>query len=264
MRPPACHPVGPTARELSPVDIGPWRLSIHSLAALVGAISARAGAQPSHAPWTEPPRLPAPGALIHYTMEAPTLLAVLFTGLSLAMAWAAFRAGRTRVAAWLAVLGPLGAVGTVVLAASVETAREIVIGRGLELARTLGKGDPLFAESVLSPTLYLKLGASGGGGAIGSDDRELVLRASSLFRDQVRLEGVATPGGHASADSSSSARTRLRVRTGGGMGPSLSWWQLDWRRDPDGEWRVYTIELLLFNGQAPSASFGDEARRAVR
>ncbi len=261
MCPPARHPNGLTAHIKPLVDIGPWRLLVHTVAGVFLAGSEAASAQSVQAPWSEPPRLPASGMLTHFGLEEPVAPAAALIVLSLLAAWRLYRAGRERASTWTGILGPMAAVGLVGLAIAVETPREAVIARSLELARAVGRGDAGSAGDALAPTLYLKLGSTGG--ASGGDDRSVVLRAARLFPERVSLEGVAVPSGHASAGSETSARTRLRVRTGGRLGPSLTWWQLDWRRDQDGAWRVYTIELLLFNGQAPPASFGDEARRAI-
>ena len=253
---------GPPAADAPPVDIGPSGWAIHSVWLVFFALCGASMGQPAVTPWAEPPRLPVPPAGQHYLLEAPLTPALVVVGLALAGGGSLFGAGRAKAGVGVGVGGVLVSVGMVVLAGLVETGREKVIARSLELARAVGGGDGSAVGETLAPTVYLKMGPTGS--ATGTDDRDLVVRAARMFPGQVLLEAYAVPGGHAVADTPTSARTRLRVRTGGGMGPSLSWWQLDWRLDPDGEWRVYTIELLLFNGETPRAGFSDEARRAVR
>ncbi len=261
MSPTARRTHGPLATDAPPVDIGPTGPPVHSVLAVFFALGGAALAQPGGTVWSEPPRLPSPPALSHYLFEAPLVPAMVAAGLSLAVAWSLLRAERPRQGLLAGLLGCLGALGLVVVGGVVETSRERVIERSLAIARAVGQGDGMAAGAWLAPNLYLKMGPTGS--ATGSDDREVVIRAARMFPERVRLEAFAAPSGHAVVDTPTTARTRLRVRTGGGMGPSLSWWQLGWRLDPDGEWRVYTIELLLFNGETPPTGFSDEARRAV-
>lgn len=251
----------PPTAGAPPLDIGPSGRPIHSLCALFFALTAAAYAQPAAAPWSEPPRLPSPPAISHYLFEAPGLPALIIGGVGLAVGWSLVRSDRARMGLAAGVIAVLLAAGVVLAGVLVETPRERVITRSLDLARAIGQGDGRGAGEMLAPNLYLKMGPTGG--SVAGDDRDVIMRAARMFPTRVRLEAFAVPGGHAVADSATSARTRLRIRTGGDMGPSLSWWQLDWRKDPDGEWRAYTIELLLLNGESPRAGFVDEARRAV-
>ena len=39
-------------------------------------------------------------------------------------------------------------------------------------------------------------------------------------------------------------QTYVRVTPEQTGGPTFSWWRLDWRRDPDGRWRVTHIEPI--------------------
>lgn len=226
--------------------------------------SGPSSAQTGQSLWNEPARLPGPGAWSRYGLEQPWLPGLILIGLGLLLGWGLLRKGAPGWALLSAIVGFAAGAVLVAIGSLTVTPREAVVRESLALAAAVGRGDHVGVEQRLAPSLYLKLGPTGARPARAEDDRDLVVRAARLFPERASLEAFGVPRGHASAASPTSARTRLRVRSGGGMGPSLSWWHLDWRLDPDGAWRVYTIELLLLNGQSPSSSLDAEARNLVR
>ena len=87
------------------------------------------------------------------------------------------------------------------------------------------------------------------------------MQAVEGFQSQVRVteHGVARREAVVTGQGTSGA-TQFRVRgspTSGGRRLGA----LNWRQDPDGEWRVHLIELLRINGRDPGETGGIDRLR---
>lgn len=211
------------------------------------------------APWAQPPPLPDPPAIEVWLFEQPLISAGLALGAG-ALVWFVFRAkGKPRQGALAG--GGLAALAIVlgVAGSAVETARERVAALSEDLLAAAREGDAAGLDGLLANDLALDVGGRGG----DSGDKAFVLEAVGKLKEQAVIDAVRVRS-PVSLDGPDAARSQVWVRTGGtGFGPSLSWWMVSWRRQPDGQWRAHLIELLLLNGEKPRG-MGEEMRRSLR
>lgn len=194
------------------------------------------------------PMLPDPPMVEHLLLESPATPAAAFGIAGAAVFLMLNRAGRARQGAAAAGALVVLAAGLIALGASVTTARETLIDRTGRLIGAVSRGS-----------------ASGAGQFLAEDVRATALRSFEAPDKQAILNHVETdlgPGGRfavknaavlasaAVVDGANAARTQVRMRvTVEALGaPSLSWWRLNWRKDPDGQWRVIAIDVLEMDG----------------
>lgn len=139
--------------------------------------------------------------------------------------------------------------GVWLAARSVTTDRERVRDLTVALVNAAAKVDESTLASMFASdlTLYLTVGA------ITSDSS--MDRAATLQQVRRSLGGLyklkdwrITSNEITSSGGQASARLSVSVTTEAYAIPHRSTWRVDWRREPDGTWRVFAIELLEMPG----------------
>ncbi|NUQ54155.1 MAG: nuclear transport factor 2 family protein [Phycisphaerales bacterium] len=142
-------------------------------------------------------------------------------------------------------------VGVWFAARIVTTDRERVRGLSIALVDATARADeptlaPMLADDL---TLYLKVGT------ITSDTS--LDRAATLAQVRRSLGGLyklkdwsITGNDITTSGTQASSRLNVSVTTEIYAIPHRSTWRVDWRREPDGGWRVFAIELLEMPGMS--------------
>lgn len=183
--------------------------------------------------------LPKPPALERYLFEQPLpTMVVLSAGAVVAIVVfhrrAQLRRGLLIAGACLAL-----AAGAYALAQAVVTEREILQRESVELVRHVTRADLPRLERVLHPDVTLVANTR----AWGELDRRGILgRVNGLLKTADLRAGVLE--NQAVLDGPNVGRTQLRVRVQDPNYIDLAWWRIDWRREPNGYWRVVRIERL--------------------
>ncbi|MCC6968607.1 MAG: hypothetical protein IT434_00135 [Phycisphaerales bacterium] len=131
----------------------------------------------------------------------------------------------------------------------VTTDRERVRGLTVALVDATAKVDESTLGSMLADdlTLYLKVGAITTDNSMDRTATLQQVRRSlgglyKLKNWRVISNDITTSGTQASS------RLSVSVTTEAYAIPHRSTWRVDWRREPDGRWRVFAIELLEMPG----------------
>ena len=191
--------------------------------------------------------LPAPPlpARILFESQVAAPLGAAAVGLVLVAALA--RQGKT-TAARIALA--VAAVGIVALALSnwtVTTPREQLEARTLALVDAVAINDAATVEDMLSKRLVLRVNSNE---AEIRDPRALVL--AEMGNVQQAIESHNAKAVASITDTAISGRVRFSVRAsikGGGI--NFTVWLTEWRKDPDGVWRLYGLDWKKLNGQPP-------------
>ena len=175
-------------------------------------------------------------------------------------AFVALRAGKSRMAGAVMVVGFVVAVGIAAAGVMVETVRERLVRQTREFVAAVAEGRTAEVAAMVEERVTLR---SGGKGVDG--DRSLVVGVSAalpgVIRDySVRMRGAEVRGANV-------ARSRMTVRVaadGMVVGEAYSSWDLSWRRDDSGAWRIAGIECLSVFGREPGSAWVTVARRLAR
>ena len=224
-------------RTAIPRPVGTALAILGSLAATAAA-PARQGGLSMIEPPAPPPLPPAP-IWERLLLENPWPLAIILAaGAIVAFVSMRHRAPPRHTAAAVAGLA-LAAVGVLVLASLVETAREQMRHQTFELISAAARASVTDTGTLLAPDATLF--PPGGGAALDRDD--ILTRVERDLGGAWRLREWAVLECEASV-SGDTGRTQVKVRaTPEAAGfPNISWWRLGWRRDPPGPWRVISIE----------------------
>lgn len=193
-----------------------------------------------------PPPLPDPPAVERWLFERPFVVGPALLGLGGAIFLALNR--RNQATRGLAIGGGLALLGVVlvVVGVLVETPRERLVRQSRALVDAVVAGDAGAVDALLADDLVLSAGP------LPIRGKALALRAVEGFQSQVRVteHGVSAATAAVSGRGGSGA-SQFRVRAVTNFGPGVAWARLNWRKDPDGEWRIHLIELLRINGREP-------------
>lgn len=217
------------------------------------------GALIAQVPWASPPQLPKPPELQHWLFERPLVAAPVMLAFALIAVVGGRFQGRPR--AGLVVGASFAALAALIaaLSAIVVTDRERVLSASRDVMEAIRAGDvaraePFFAESVA----FI---ASGGSFSV---EKDWILSTVRLFPDQLQIEAAKIQQRRAAVDGVGLARSQVMVRGGPrGAAGNLSWWLFSWRRAPDGQWRIHSMDLLLLNGKPPESGMADLIRQAA-
>lgn len=180
-----------------------------------------------------PPPLPGPPLIEHLLFENAWAVGSLLAAFAL-IAWA-WRKGRP----WASLGLGAACAGLFVVEAAVTTTRERLDRQARALVDRVAAAD----EEGVAGLLAADARFSRGGSEI---DRGAILRAireDMRGRYLVREHSIRELA--SSVDGRNVARTRLGVRVTPDVlrVPVGTWWTLDWRLEPGGEWRVRGITL---------------------
>lgn len=215
---------------------------------------ALAAAAPAQFDWQArpPAALPSPPVIEHALLESPWALALGLAVGAMIGAYLAHRRGRPRLALVLAGAFAAAAVGVVILASVVRTAREAVLDATEALVDAVARVDEpamrrMLAENVrlFSTSRLAEVGAPAG----GLDREGIIDRVRATLGGPYRLRDHRTAEREALVTGSNAAVSQLRVKAvpEGYPAATNSYWKLEWRLDPDG-WRCVAVTPLSIDG----------------
>jgi len=208
--------------------------------------------------------LPAAPLPIDWLLERPLPLFILIlsVGAVATMIFASRADGRRALRAVLLTL--VAATGLYALSRFVVTEREVVMNRTRSLINAVAVADPRTVNELLSEHVLLTTGGQG-----VNRTRDWLLEVTAGLTGEIESHSI-TPRGVALDDPmKGSARSRISVSTTfsssarvppGTIGSS---WELTWKREADGQWRITGIDCLSLMGGKPDASWvrwGDSER----
>lgn len=176
---------------------------------------------------------------------------ILLAGLA---GWAVLRGqgrpGRARIAALIAIAA---ALALNIAARVVVTARERLSAATLELVRATAKADtaalgPMLAEDCVAVTRANMAGVPIPREGLGKE--AILTTVASMLGGPYTLKEYAVIETQAQTTGATSGRSQVRVRTTPESMPApvFSWWRVDWRKTPDGDWKAVLIEPLELGG----------------
>jgi hypothetical protein len=185
-----------------------------------------------------PPPLPAAPALEHHLFESPGIGAGLLALVAVAIGATLVQRGRARVGIAVGA-GLLAVAGSWVgLATAVTTEREALNGASRELVVAVARADGSALQRILHPEAAL----AADGWMWTRRDRDGILALLERIPGGEMEAGILAS--EAVLDGPNVGRVQLRVRTRAEGFLDIAWWRLDWRREPNGYWRVARIERL--------------------
>ncbi len=189
-----------------------------------------------------------PPTLAYLFLERPLSLSLALLGVAVVLAILARRRNRPRLLIGAGAALILAA-GVWALAAAVTTDRERVMQRTEALLQATAPLDTAALGDLLDPAATLR----GPDGSVWLERESLLAAlALSLERWQVETQDVRNlqAGVGDRNDAASRVEARTSFREGSGL-PVRTTWQLQWRRDADGRWRVIDVQWLEFQGRTP-------------
>jgi hypothetical protein len=203
------------------------------------------------------PMLPSPPLLAHYLLENPwPVLAGLITA-GIIAAVVLNRRGRLRAGLRILAMAAVLALGVWILAASVTTEREVLRARTRELVETT----VAVRTAELADMLTDRISVSSPVGAPSPQGKDAVLQAvEQTLTSAISIKEHTVGPVSAVVDGPNVARTQVRVwvRLKGDAAfydaPLGAWFRIGWTRtrgsgnEPDGPWRVTSIDVLQVDG----------------
>ncbi len=195
----------------------------------------------------DPPSLPSPPIFSHLVFEQPVyVIAVLVVG-ALVSSLALHARGQPRRGLWIALGALVLALAIYLTSRAVRTDRERILGNTADLVRATATGDSArVGELIFDAVRLLKV-------AEGEMDRALLL---SRVRDDFAPGGRYAIREHAILEleaarvgpNTAVAQVKVRVTPAASGFPILSWWKINYQKDPiDMQWKVVSIEGLSAN-----------------
>lgn len=205
--------------------------------------------------------LPEPALWSRVLLEAPwpAVAGLIVAGLLVAVVLV--RRGQAGRAVLADSALTIAAVAVVLTAYLVTTDHERIERGSAVLVAAAAAGDAAGAGALLATDARLY---AEGDAALSLDRRQILGVVAGLGR-AAGIEGHRITRATASVDGPNAGRSRVVVRVDiaqGGL--TFSAWELGWRKDPDGVWRVTRLVALSINGRRPGASFAAEVARFGR
>ncbi len=162
------------------------------------------------------------------------------------------------------LIGSLLMVAAIVVftvATLVQTNHEAVRRSTGQIIAAAASGQVAEADELLAEDAKLHLAGMGA----FSLSRDELLAAIEMLDREVGVSDFGILDRTATVDSQNAARSRVVVRVNiREGGPTFSSWELSWRRDADGVWRVTRFQCDQVNGRDPGQWFAGELSRLVR
>jgi hypothetical protein len=204
--------------------------------------------------FSEPESLPTGDALRVWLFERPLIAGGIAGFLVVLVAWKAIQRASRRLGL-LALGGLLLAIGLYTIGQLVTTTRERLMDNTDALAQSIVANDSTRVDEIVSESVSVAMGGSTIDG-VGKQDILSAMR--TLPRLDVRDADVAKLQAQMRGPSVGLTQARVRVDVGGT--PNITWWRFDWRREGDGQWRVFRMRCLLLNGREPSPAMFSRVR----
>jgi hypothetical protein len=188
----------------------------------------------------------------------PTAGAVFLLAGAVALVFA--RAGKAKPTTAAIALGL--ALSTAIAAAGllVETTRELLIRQTRAFVDAVAAGRTAEVAALVEELVALRTSGESVDG-----DRALIVGVTAAMPAVLRDHSVRTRG--AEVTGVNVARSRMTIRasvTGAIAGEAYSSWDLSWRRDDTGAWRIAGIECLSVFGREPGREWVNVARQIAR
>lgn len=195
-------------------------------------------------PFTDPPLM----QRLLLEQPWPAAIALLAVAVGLTMAGRRRKQRGLRLVAWVLAILAGGIVG---LAWQVQTPREHIIDRTHQLlAATEAPLDMDSLDNWLEPGAVV----TGPDGSVWMQREQIDQRLQWIDRRRAvdaheirRLEAMADRSGYGRVGLELGTSLQRASR----YGPIRTTWQLHWRRDDNGQWRVYEIECVSLHGRDP-------------
>lgn len=192
--------------------------------------------------------LPSPPMLDRYLFEQPWPVGVGSAALGVLGATLVLRrGGKVALAAVSVVAGALICGAVFVTAAMVETPREVIGARTRQLVDAVVSADTARTGALLASDVRLVYAGTSPAGL----ERGAILNRMEAFRNgplSVRQHSIRRMQAHMDGAQIGRTQVQVMVEPEATRFPTYSWWRLDWRQEPDGEWRVFWIESLAIDG----------------
>jgi len=206
------------------------------------------------------PPLDAPPAHQVWLFESPWPLVGLLLLASVVGFIALNRQEKGRWAVGAFLLGVVAAGAVFGVAAGVKTEREALLGRTAAFVDAVAAGDVETVDELLAESLEVSFA-----GTLAAEvNRELVLGVVGAFQEGGALELREYLSGSRQAEVRGAgfgvSQLKITVVAARG-GAGSTWWRLDWRKQPDGAWRITELECLLINGRPPAGEVAAAMRR---
>lgn len=193
-----------------------------------------------------PPPLPEPPLLEHLALEASGWPASLIALLGLTAFLVLNARGKLPDAIKIGV-GSLLLAGLVWgIGRYVETPRERIADQGIKLVDAVAAADTAAVRKMLDESIKFE----GLRFLTGKGREEILSSVSATFQGVSKLHSWAVLSNQAYVPAAGPAQTMLlvRVETESERVVNFSWWLLDWKQTPSGEWLVARIEPLAIQG----------------
>jgi len=206
--------------------------------------------------------LPDPPLLQRVALESPLLPALGLLAVGVLAALLLARRAQGKVGGLIGLACVLAAAALLVSGSLVTTEREVVLSRTRTFVDAVAAADDRKADELIADSLNVKIA----GTTAASLDRDALLGVIRSFDRSLTLSSYSVPTSQASIDGGGFARSQIEVRVTPERTefPTTSWWLLNWRRSPDGVWRINGLECLLFNGDRPGFWLAGEIARFAR
>ncbi|MBX9735989.1 MAG: hypothetical protein K2X32_03605 [Phycisphaerales bacterium] len=201
-----------------------------------------------------PAPLDAPSQLEEYLLVWPWPLAAILIASGLVGFFLLNRMGKpARVSVGVLALGVGLGIAVIVLASRVTTAREAVMSRTREFIAAAATADRAAADPLLAPDLELR--GLGSGRIIDRARLLTIIDSDMKTRWVVKEHSIGTL--RSIIDGPNTARSQVEVHVTPEQFPMSmsSWWLLRWRMDPNGTWRIMSIEPQQIDGVKSLGNF---------
>ena len=204
---------------------------------------------PRPAPLADPPPLPPAPIFARLILESPIPTALVLIVAAIVGFLILNQRGRFRAGSLLAAALGLAAAIVLVLGSTVVTERERLTHTSEQLVDAVATANIAAVDRLLSDDvrMFSRLGV----GEVSTPPEGLGKQAildliSRLIGGAWAIKEHSVLESQATLDAPTLGRTQIRVRvvTENYGVPNASWWRLDWRKAPDGAWRIIQIEPL--------------------
>ncbi|MCA9282970.1 MAG: hypothetical protein H6812_05570 [Phycisphaeraceae bacterium] len=185
-----------------------------------------------------------------WLFEKPVATAIVLIIASFIVFTILSKRGRAR-ASWIALsVGVLLAAGAFLTARMVTTDREHIAAGARAFVAAVARTDTRQVSNLLDDRLVVTVNGSI---APYVDKDRVVTAASTLGHYGIRRASTRIDAVSVQRAGSGKADIGVLVTTES-AGNATSTWTLEWRKGPDGSWRITALDWRTINGQSPSLS----------
>lgn len=192
------------------------------------------------------PMLPAAPLFRRLLLEEPGTLTAVLVVAAIVGFYLFNRSGKTREAFWWALVVLVAAAGVQTAARSIQTDREAILEATKELVRVTSRADTAALEPMLASDVRLSndFNLARSEAQFDSDKAQILADVRTYLKDRFPLKECAILDTQGVIDRDGYGRTQVRIRAvPEALGfPNISWWRIDWQRQPDGSWLVRGIQ----------------------